>query len=392
MKTKHLVAHIVEPDLQGELEKGHVRQGVRYLEKILSDLYPNKTSKISGLIFISDAHTFHSDINKYSRIEINPHAALQISRLAFRFRHVLEILFQSSKYEPNHLSTLRIISSKKLWKQCFGSNNLDRTKKIYVTQNIEHIFVPSGKLPKYTYLALRFISKPADSNEEDFLIAIKQLVLRNPGKIHIAFENMKCKEWFDRQNTGIQAYHVPWFGLWNIQSDQELIKSEKIVFPGAQRKAKGIEIIPKIIESIQTKFESKYDFTLQYSSEFDEKFTDLKTNPNVQVLYEEIAHEEYLREINTAKIAILPYDALNYLWTGSGIMADCISGLTYLIAPAGTAIGYEVECFSLGLTYKNIEEIPSLISTINKKSLTFQTFFEYKKLSRDETIKWLSWD
>ena len=67
MKTKHLVAHIVEPDLQGDLEKGHVRQGVRYLEQILSELYPppNKTSKISGLIFISDANTFHSDLNKY---------------------------------------------------------------------------------------------------------------------------------------------------------------------------------------------------------------------------------------------------------------------------------------------------------------------------------------
>lgn len=40
-----MVANIVEPDLQGNLENGHVRQGVRYLEKILSEMYPKETSK-----------------------------------------------------------------------------------------------------------------------------------------------------------------------------------------------------------------------------------------------------------------------------------------------------------------------------------------------------------
>jgi hypothetical protein len=109
------------------------------------------------------------------------------------------------------------------------------------------------------------------------------------------------------------------------------------------------------------------------------------------VLDETISHEEYLYEINTAKIAILPYDDSNYLWTGSGIMADCVSSLTHIIAPSGTAIGNEIELFHLGLTYSDISEIPNLVEEINKRPPTFQCFLDYNESSKDQTIKWLSW-
>ena len=126
---------------------------------------------------------------------------------------MLKNLERTRDYDFGHLSTLRIISSGKLWKNVFKLNKTKRTKILYVTQNIEHVFLPSKKLPKNSYLSIRFISKPADSNEEDFLGAIRKLVLRNPGKIQIAFENLKCKEWFDLQNTGIESWLTAYLAL-----------------------------------------------------------------------------------------------------------------------------------------------------------------------------------
>jgi hypothetical protein len=242
-------------------------------------------------------------------------------------------------------------------------------KQLVVVQNLEHIFLPSFKLPSNVYLALRFISKPSANNEQDFLFAIKELSRKNPGRVHIAFENIKTRMWFERNLEGVLSFHVPWFGLISNNHKLQLEdKQEIIIFPGGQRKEKGIMKIPRIIRDIHLRSKGIYAFKLQYSQDFLEVYRSLESETNVNVLPEFISHNDYLTEIVGAKIAILPYEESNYSWTGSGVMADCIASGTYLIAPAQTAIGHEVKTFSLGQTYEKSDEVSKLIEELSWES------------------------
>jgi hypothetical protein len=109
----------------------------------------------------------------------------------------------------------------------------------------------------------------------------------------------------------------------------------------------------------------------------------------VNVLPEFIPHSDYLSEILYAKIGILPYEESNYLWTGSGVMADCIASGTYLGAPAQTAIGYEIEKFSLGQTYVVADEVSKLIEEVSLETYGLARSY-YLEHSKSELKNWLA--
>lgn len=377
---------IVESDLSSHLEKGHVRQGVRYLEEVIQDCYPES----SGKILISEASTFVSNINAYPAESIFPNKNINLNPINIRFRKAIEIIKEIINPNSKQPNIARLLSSKRLWKSVFQIQaNHSVGNQLIVVQNIEHIFTPSFKFPKNTFLALRFIGKPSEPNEEDFLNAIEELVIKNPGRIHIAFENLKCFEWFESKDINVPVFHVPWFGLGKTQNESNEAKISKVIlFPGAQRKEKGIQNIPEIVFSINSKMPQGFEFKIQFSEKFKEIYSKLLSDKSVSLLSEDLSHNDYLSEISRAKIAILPYEEENYLWTGSGIMADCIASGTPLIAPLKTAIGYEIESFSLGQTYNNISEIPELIEKWSKK-MNNSELVNYVENSKIQTRNWL---
>ena len=380
---------IVEPDLAGGEELGHVRQGVRYLEEILNEHFPGTL----GQIYISGSNSFQSTLRKYKAFEITPDSLMEFNPITFRRRLTSEILGARLKTLTEKHRVARLIISEKLWKTILVSNEMNLAKKqLIVVQNLEHSFLPSFKLPSNIYLALRFISKPSEQNEQDFLFAIKELSRKNPGRVHIAFENIKSRKWFESNSKGVSSFHVPWFGL--ISNNHELQLEDKkdiIIFPGGQRKEKGIMEVPKIIRDIHLRSKGIYDFKLQYSRDFLEVYKSLESETKVKVLPEFISHNQYLTEILGAKIAILPYEESNYSWTGSGIMADCIASGTYLIAPAQTAIGHEVKTFSLGQTYEKSDEVSKLIEELSPESYG-PARSHYLEHSKSELNSWLTFE
>jgi hypothetical protein len=387
MNVKFSDIKIVESDLSSHLEKGHVRQGVRYLEEILTHYYP----KASGKIFISEASSFASNLNAYQAENIFPNRIINLNPNKIRLRKAFEFVKGSLISRNNNLNIARLLSSERLWKSILHPRTNDsRENQLIVVQNIEHIFMPSLKLPRNTFLALRFIGKPSTSNEEDFLNAIRVLSHNNPGKIHIAFENIKCLQWFKSKEIDVPLYHVPWFGLGKTQKESHSDKTSNIIlFPGAQRREKGIQDIPEIVFSIKSKVSEKFEFKLQFSQEFKEIYSTLLSDQSVSVLSHDLSHREYLSEIGRASIVILPYEEENYLWTGSGIMADCIAIGTPLIAPLKTAIGYEIEAFSLGRTYTSIAEIPEIIEGWGN-DVDISDLVYYVENSKRQTKSWLS--
>jgi hypothetical protein len=263
---------------------------------------------------------------------------------------------------------------------------------VYVVQNIEHIFVPSFSFDKNVFIALRFISKPSDDNSRDFLNAIGNLAKKNPGRIQIAFENYKCKVWFDENMPNLKSFHVPWFGITNTfeQHPNGIRQKSKIVFPGAQRKEKGITVIPELLNNVRAQGYYDLKVSIQFSSDFIEVYDKLSKDKNISILPETLSHEIYLMEIRSAYIAILPYSETNYLWTGSGIMADCIAAGTYLIAPRDTAIGAEIDRFNLGRTYTDASQVPELINEVYKDTTLSLSFERYKQFAAEGIDNWLN--
>jgi hypothetical protein len=378
---------IIEPDLSGSEERGHVRQGVRYLEEILDEYFP----EAEGEIYISGSNSFQTTLRKFKPFEISPSSLMEFSPINFRRRLASEILHTKLGAITSRSRVARLITSENLWNTILASTQMESDKnQLIVLQNLEHIFLPSLKLPSNVFLALRFISKPSKKNEKDFLFAIKELCRKNPGRVHIAFENIKTRIWFENNSESISSFHVPWFGLVrNDGKSQTQEKKEVIIFPGGQRKEKGIMDIPGIIRGINSRSNRIYEFKLQYSRDFPEVFKRLEIENNVNVLPEFIPHSDYLSEILYAKIGILPYEESNYLWTGSGVMADCIASGTYLVAPAQTAIGYEIEKFSLGQTYVVADEVSKLIEEVSLETYGLARSY-YLEHSKSELKNWLA--
>ena len=388
MSSNAIEVTILEPDLWGYKESGHVRQGVRYLESILVNAFPES----SGRILINQASSFRSVTNRYAAEEISPQEFLQSKNFSSQIRTVAIGLLGVFNPHLRPASLSRLNAARSLWAKVeLNQNRSRRKRRVYVVQNIEHIFVPSFSFDKNVFIALRFISKPADDNSRDFLNAIGDLARKNPGRIQIAFENYKCKLWFDENMPNVKSFHVPWFGITNTfeQHPNEIIQKTKVVFPGAQRKEKGISMIPEILNNIRAHGYDDLQASIQFSSDFVEVYDEISRDEKVLILPETLSHEMYLMELRSAAIAILPYSETNYLWTGSGIMADCIATGTYLIAPHGTAIGAEIDRFNLGRTYSNASQIPDLINEIYKDTTLSLSFDVYRKIAAEGIDNWL---
>jgi hypothetical protein len=388
MPSNAIEVTILEPDLWGHKESGHVRQGVRYLESILVNAFPES----KGRILINQASSFRSPINRYTLEEISPQEILHGKNFTSQIRMVaIRILGVFSRH-PRPISLSRLSAARRLWAKVeINQHHSRRKRRVYVVQNIEHIFVPSFSFDKNVFIALRFICKPSDDNSIDFLNAMGDLAKKNPGRIQIAFENYKCKVWFDENMSNLKSFHVPWFGITNKfeQHPNEIRQKSKIVFPGAQRKEKGITVIPEILNNLRAQGNCDLQVSIQFSSDFMEVYDKLSKDENIVILPETLSHEIYLMELRSAFIAILPYSETNYLWTGSGIMADCIAAGTYLIAPRNTAIGAEIDRFNLGRTYTGTSQIPQLITEIYKDTTLSLSLDRYRQLAAEGIDNWL---
>ena len=223
---------------------------------------------------------------------------------------------------------------------------------------------------------------------------INQILLRQISKkleyiiVHSEFLKIKLNE--IGINNAIDIDY-PSFITSNLD-DLNQKKDNKIIISclGGTRKDKGLDILINSFKYIKDEVKDKIIFNI-CGKEQDIKFEDIKIqadkyNINVILKNKFLSDEEYEEEIINSDVILLPYKKI---FTGnSGPMTDGIYMNKFILGPDEGNLGFLIEKYSLGLTFKQ-ENARDLAQKISKfPNINLKKNHEYaKKLSINKFIE-----
>jgi hypothetical protein len=153
----------------------------------------------------------------------------------------------------------------------------------------------------------------------------------------------------------------------------------KIGFPGFPRKEKGIELIEKIINNLQTK---NIVFNLQDWQIYKSTFSNIE---NVNLDFKTITRNDYTSYVCSCDLIILPYTNSNYLNRSSGIFAESLFAKKIVLVSNNTWMSKQLQMMGLNYfvvsDFNNTNEFQSKIMYIANNLIQIKEEFAFKSKS-----------
>jgi hypothetical protein len=378
---------IIEPSLDGAKESGHTRQGIRFLLDYI--LVQRKHVDVNLCIFGGSNFVINKEV-KVTDLFYRLRAVREPGRFMLKFINRIIMKFNSKFSKSFLFDSLSFL----IWRNIKESS-------IIVYQSIEVDQIPNPRVFKPNQVVkMRVIGKPQKQFDKLFINALNSYHARLGKNFHFACENIKVLNWVQSQ-TKIKAFHVPWFSLYETSNSKSVNLDQsspiKVFFPGEQRDSKGFVFIPQIINNFNNSNQSNSaNFMLQ---EINDMYinsslimNELRSLINCVILSQNLSKIDYFYNLSISNVVVLPYLDKGYEWTASGVMADAIKFGIPVIAPSGSAAGYEISKFNLGFTFDHLTEISDLIFKANDPNFKkdfFKSVEIYKRNSKSNFIGWL---
>ena len=378
---------IIEPSLDGAKESGHTRQGIRFLLDYI--LVQRKHVDVNLCIFGGSNFVIDKEV-KVTDLFYRLRAVRELGSFMLKFINRIIMKFNSKFSKSFLFDSLSFL----IWRNI-------RESTIIVYQSIEVDQIPNPRVFKPNQIVkMRVIGKPQKQFDKLFINALNSYHERLGKNFHFACENIKVLNWVQSQ-TKIKAFHVPWFSLYETSNSKSVNLDQsspiKVFFPGEQRESKGFVFIPQIINNFNNSNQSNSaNFMLQ---EINDMYinsslimNELRSLINCVILSQNLSKIDYFYNLSISNVVVLPYLDKGYEWTASGVMADAIKFGIPVIAPSGSAAGYEISKFNLGFTFDHLTEISDLILKANDPNFKkdfFKSVEIYKRNSKSNFMGWL---
>lgn len=224
-----------------------------------------------------------------------------------------------------------------------------------------------------------------------FYISLNSFFSRKKNQIHII--NTTDSELVNSQFSGTrlkvsQVLPIPYNDI-QIKNfiDLSSLNKVRILWPGQPRKAKGLNIIKKLLMVSHSRH-SRYEL---YVSE-EVKDIDDQLNININFHKSYLSRKDYIKLLLSSNIILLPYDPSIYKTATSGIFVESIMAGALPIVRNGTWMEHELKKFGLDVLAIdkddfNFDKIDSIIK--NKKIIDNIIIMQkaYKQFHTKENFK-----
>lgn len=174
----------------------------------------------------------------------------------------------------------------------------------------------------------------------------------------------------------VEVIDYPSFYPKNVNINNKLMEDSdriKILCIGATRFDKGIDIVSKSFEYISANSKKHLKFIFA-GKELDNAYQlpielSNKHNIDLDIINKRLTDEEYWEYLSYCDVVLLPY---RKIFTGnSGPMTDGVYLNKFILGPDGGNLGYLIDCYDLGLTFKqeNYIDLAVKISELTNKDL-----------------------
>jgi hypothetical protein len=209
-------------------------------------------------------------------------------------------------------------------------------------------------------------------------------------KIVLGFETIPYK--MELINFGIDLNRIFWSPVPSIRRKLNSARVNQhftIGFLGTARPNKGFEAIPLLVKHLiaeNLQFKAVIQEAIYPWPNYFKALNELKSVPEyVEILPANISTSELENLMMNIDTVILPYNVYDYKIAGSGLLFAASDFNVPVIATKGVAFEWDINQYSLGYTYANINEFLDSIKKVKDKLGTYD-FHQYN-FARNKAIK-----
>jgi len=181
----------------------------------------------------------------------------------------------------------------------------------------------------------------------------------------------------------------------NVSANQVLVKKKNATltlgFIGSARKNKGFDAIPQILNALRN---SKINFEaiIQLANfEWDEypiTYKLLSKDQNqIKFLEGGASENQILDALTQIDFLVMPYSVESYKKSGSGILFQAADLGIPILATDGVGFDWDLKKFSIGITFKTLEELINTLKTLENHPQDFEKVFKNYNREREMASK-----
>ena len=163
--------------------------------------------------------------------------------------------------------------------------------------------------------------------------------------------------------------------LGEVQNIQLEPSRNVLGFLGSAKERKGFELIPEILRKLESSGENFKLYVQQAVYPWESYMEALKLltkSKFVELLPAVLSEEELKSFVSRCDAVVLPYDAISYQNAASAILYHAADYRIPVIATKGTGFSFEIEKFTIGIVFEELNIFENIFHQIRNKSKFFQ--------------------
>jgi glycosyltransferase involved in cell wall biosynthesis len=220
---------------------------------------------------------------------------------------------------------------------------------------------------------------------------LSQLEKNYKNRIRYGFETFPYADFLVEQ--GVSRHNAFWSPFPpNFSPELKKVKTTArqfvLGFLGTAKERKGFELIPEILNHLESTRES-YKLIVQRAvypwPTYSDALKVLESSNFVELLPAVLSDKELVTSISQCHAIVLPYDPISYGMTASAILYHAADLGIPVIATKGTGFSFEIEKFSIGAVFEDLNIFKNIFEDIRTLSKNSHRSIDLYNSKREES-------